>query len=233
MSGISRRWLYGGIGAVVVAIVLALVLASQLGGGDSAPPTAIDPGDTNAMLDGIPQSGTSLGSPDAPVVLYEFADLQCPYCQKWDQNVLPVLIQDYVRDGKLRIVFRGLTFIGPDSEKALRSALAAGEQDRLWNVVDLFYHHQGPENSGWVTDDLIEGIGSAVPGLDVDKMTSDQGSGSVTEEIASAASQADQNGLHTTPSFLIGTDESNLTVLHFDRLEPDQFRQAIDAALGQ
>jgi protein-disulfide isomerase len=61
--------------------------------------------------------------------------------------VLPVLIHDYVREGKLRIVFRGLTFIGPDSEKALRAALAAGEQNRLWHVVDLFYRHQGPENS--------------------------------------------------------------------------------------
>jgi protein-disulfide isomerase len=233
LSGIPRSWLYGGLAAVVIAVVLVLVLASQLGGEEAEAPTAIDGTEATAMLDGIPQDGTSLGSPDAPVVLYEFADLQCPYCQQWDRNVLPVLIQDYVRSGQLRIVFQGLAFIGPDSEKALRSALAAGEQDRLWHVVDLLYRHQGGENDGWVTDELVAGIGAAVPGLDGEQMVEDGDSDAVASGMSSAAAQADSFGINSTPSFLVGANGGELDVLDVGSLEPEPYVEAIDRLLGQ
>jgi len=233
LSGIPRSWLYGGLALVVVAIVVALVLASQLGGGEEAPPAAIDSTDTSAMLDGIPQEGTSLGSPDAPVVLYEFADLQCPYCRQWDRNVLPVLIEDYVRSGRLRIVFQGLAFIGPDSETALRTALAAGQQDRLWHVVDLFYRHQGGENDGWVTEELVGGIGAAVPGLDTARILDDRGSGAVDDEIAASGRMAESFGINGTPSFLISVNGGEPEVLDVGSLEPGPYREAIDQALGQ
>jgi protein-disulfide isomerase len=217
---------------VVVAIVAALVLASQLGGEEAEPPAALDGTETTAMFDGIPQDGTSLGSPDAPVVLHEFADLQCPFCQQWDRNVLPVLIEEYVRSGQLRIVFEGLAFIGPDSGRALRTALAAGEQDRLWHTVDLFYRHQGGENDGWVTDELIAGIGAVVPGLDGEQMVADSDSDAVSEGIASAAAQAERFGIQGTPSFLIGVNGGELEALDVASLEPEAFIEAIDRALG-
>ena len=62
-----------------------------------------------------------------------------------------MLLQEYVQSGKLRIVFRGLAFIGSDSDKALRTAIAAGEDDHLWDVVHGLYAGQGVENAGWVT----------------------------------------------------------------------------------
>lgn len=58
----------------------------------------------------------------------------------------------------MRIVFRGLAFIGPESERALRVTLAAGRQNRLWDVLEALYHRQGTENSGWVTDQMLEEI---------------------------------------------------------------------------
>ena len=167
------------------------------------------------------------------MVLYEFADLQCPFCQQWDRNVLPVLIDDYVRSGQLRIVFQGLAFIGPDSEKALRTVLAAGEQNRLWHVTDLFYRHQGGENDGWVTDELIDAIGAAVPGLDGDRVVADPHSGVVADGIASAADLAGSSGIASTPSFLIEADGGRPERLEIDSLEPEPFRAAIDSALGK
>ena len=71
-----------------------------------------------------PRTGTAIGSPDAPVTLVEFADLQCPFCAQWATDAFPDLVEEYVRPGRLRIEFRGLAFIGPDSEKALRAALS-------------------------------------------------------------------------------------------------------------
>ena len=46
------------------------------------------------------------------------------------------------------MVFRNLSFIGPDSERAARLAAAAGLQDRLWQFTDLIFRNQGAENSG-------------------------------------------------------------------------------------
>jgi protein-disulfide isomerase len=80
--------------------------------------------DVEALLDGVPQNGTVFGEDDAPVTLVEYADLQCPFCAEWALRTFPELVTDYVREGQLRIEFRGLSFIGPESEDALRTALA-------------------------------------------------------------------------------------------------------------
>src|SRR4051812_750117 len=89
--------------------------------GTAAPPTAA-PRPAAAVtaktraFPGIPQQGAALGRPTAPVTLVEYADLQCPYCAEWARRTLPVLASDYVRSGRLRIVFRGLAFVGPESD---------------------------------------------------------------------------------------------------------------------
>ena len=76
-------------------------------------------------------------------------------------------LDEYVASGKVRVVFRGLAFLGPDSDKAFRAALAAAEQDGLWNVVHGLFTSQGAENSGWVTDGLLRSLGRDA-GIDAD-----------------------------------------------------------------
>ena len=153
-SGFGRRARF--VAALTAALVVAgaLVAASRLG----SPEPARSPAASASAPDlfaGIPQDGAALGSKDAPVTLVEYADLQCPYCAEWAERTLPVLASDYVRAGKLRIVFRGLSFIGADSTVALRAVHAAGRQDRLWNLVHALYIRQGPENSGWASESLL------------------------------------------------------------------------------
>ncbi len=63
--------------------------------------------DTIALLKGIPQSGAWLGAPEAGVQPVVFADLQCPFCGQFDTRVMPTLIRDYVRKGKVRAFFSG------------------------------------------------------------------------------------------------------------------------------
>src|SRR5262245_5220798 len=151
----QRRFL----GMVLAAVVASgvLVLVSQLTADDgakreSAPATHVGP----SLFAGVTQQGAALGSPAAPLTLTEYADLQCPYCAQWARETLPVLVRDYVRTGKLRIVFRGLAFLGSDSHRALRAAHAAGEQNHLWDVVHGLFTRQGAENTGWVSNDLLD-----------------------------------------------------------------------------
>jgi protein-disulfide isomerase len=233
----SRRNLVFAV--VVGALLLAAVLVGVLTAG-SDDDGAVDvetgaplPGaaETSALLADIPQNGIELGRPDAPVTLVEFADLQCPFCAQYSVDIFPTLVEEYVRPGRVKMVFRGLAFIGEDSEKALRAALAAGEQDRLWHVTDLLYRNQGGENSGWVTDEVLRALGPSFPGLNVDAMLAATDSSAVDREVAAAAEAAEAAEIGGTPSFLIGRGDGELQPLEVTRLEPDEFRTAIDAVL--
>jgi protein-disulfide isomerase len=218
--------------AVAVVLVGASVLSTRDGGGGRGGIAVGGGADVEALLGGIPQSGTALGEPDAPVTLVEYADLQCPFCAQWSRQTFPDLVTEYVRDGRLRIEFRGLTFIGPESEQALRAALAAGEQEKLWNVVDLIYANQGPENGGWVTEDFLRSVGAAVPGLDVDRMIDGSDSAEVTAALDDAAVAGQRDGVTATPTFLLGKTGGELSRLEITSLGPEEFRAAIDQLLA-
>jgi protein-disulfide isomerase len=240
-SGRPRpRTLYAAVAVGAAAVAGALILASILtSGGDDSGPAAGDgatitvagAAESRALLAGIPQQGIALGRRDAPVTLVEFADLQCPFCAEWSRDALPELVRDYVRPGRVRIVFRGLAFIGQDSEEALRFALAAGEQGKLWNVVDLLYENQGGENEGWVTDDLLTAVGRAVPGLDVERALAERSGAAVDAELAEAETAASESGISGTPSFAVGRTGGTLRVLELDSLDAQSLRPELDALL--
>ena len=222
----TRRVLLVLIGAAALAV--ALIATSQLGARDrEAKPAATHAG--HSSLAGIPQRGIVLGDPDAPVTLVEYADLQCPYCAEWAVRTFPILVSDYVRTGKLRIVFHGLAFIGPDSDTALRTALAAGRDDRLWDVVAGFYVRQGAEN-GWVTDDLVGDV-VAEAGLDAGRLRETRDASWVTAELRSAQSAADAAGVQGTPSFQLGRTGGALELVKLRSLGPEGITPAIDALL--
>jgi protein-disulfide isomerase len=232
---VQRRFVV--IGAVVAAVVVAAVVAALLlasGGDDEATPggTHLAGADeTRALLRGIPQDDIAIGPPDAPVTLVEFADLQCPFCASWATDAFPDVVEEYVRPGKLRIEFRGLAFIGDDSEKALRAALAAGQQDRLWHVVELLYRNQGAENSGWVTDELLDAVGRAA-GLDVDAWHGAFESAAVDGQLAAAERLARANAIQSTPSFLVGRTGGTLRRDDVVSLDAGGITPAIDRALS-
>src|SRR5581483_4833538 len=85
---------------------------------------------TQKLFRGLPQTLNVLGDPKAPVTMVEFGDLQCPFCREYAIKALPAIVDEYVRPGKLKLVFTGLAFIGPDSEAALRATYAAGLQGK-------------------------------------------------------------------------------------------------------
>jgi protein-disulfide isomerase len=215
------------------AVTVALVAASQLGGGAPTGSTSTAAPVETGLLAGIPQRGNELGAADAPVTLVEYADLQCPYCAEYANDVLPDLIRTYVRPGHVKLVFRGLAFIGPDSATALRAVAASGRQNRLWNMLAALYAAQGPENSGWVTPDRLRELGRAVPGLDEEKMLAEAGDGEVTQTLAGYARAAAADGVRSTPSFVVGPTGGRLEPLHIAALDPAAFAPTLDGLLAE
>jgi len=226
----------GAVALAAIAVVAALVVVSQKDGtGTSAPSAGEGPAgvaEAGRLFAGIPQQGIALGNPDAPVTMVEFADLQCPFCGQYDREVLPTIVNRYVRTGQVRLELRLLSFIGPDSERAARVALAAAGQNRMWGLVDLLYRNQGTENSGYVTDAFLRRLARAAPGLEAERAMRESESAAVGSRLASARSAADRAGIDATPSFLLGTTGGRLAPFRPSALEPGAFTDRIDALLA-
>jgi protein-disulfide isomerase len=225
--------------AVVVAAVVVILIATS-GGGKSAPKAGTKAAsavttEVNNLIGGIPQSGNTLGSPTAPVTLQYFGDLQCPICQKFTLGALPALIQHWVRAGKLRIEYKSLETATREPEvfKLQQiAALAAGKQAKMWNFIETFYHEQGAEGTGYVTEEYLHNIAAQVAGLNIAKWTEDRSSPAYSSEIESDAQAANTNNFTGTPSFLIGHTGGGSHVLAYGSLEdPTGFNEAIEKQL--
>lgn len=227
-------------GLVAVALIAGSILFTRDSGEDAVVTTGSTPKDTTptgttdageTLVAGIPQKGTILGSPEATVRMLQFEDLQCPICKKYTDDAFPAIVEEYVRPGRVKIDFRGLAFLGPDSDKALRIVVASGFQNKLWDVVELLYAQQGEENSGWVTDELIDEILAQVPGLDAAKVKVDAKSAAVTKEIAAVQAEATALKVPGTPWFYIGVGLNQPYEIQPQSLTPSAFRPALDDAL--
>jgi hypothetical protein len=137
--GRQRIWALVGGAVLLAAIVVVALIVISSGGSDDG---GSESGDV-AVFDGIPQKGNVLGDPGAPVTMVEFADLQCPFCKEYTANVLPDLVEKYVKTGDVKMELNLLTFIGSDSQTLAASAFAAGKQGLMWQWADVAYARQG------------------------------------------------------------------------------------------
>ena len=225
--------------AIVVLLVVAVVAAVKLTGGSSganSPPAGValpGAGDVQRLLKGIPQTGNVLGDPSAPVTLVEYVDLQCPYCQQFETQVMPNVIDRYVRTGKLKVELRVLAFIGPDSQRGQFAAIAAGEQGREFDFAQLLYANQAGENTGWLSDDMVKAAAASIPGMDVSKLLSDAGDASVDATAQRYVTQATADKVTGTPTLLVGASGGTLqTVTLQSPTDEQSLTDAIVAALG-
>lgn len=224
----TRLLQLGGILALAAVVVVAVVLLT--GGGDDAgttsagtrAPAADQPVNGRAeiatQLKGIPQSGITLGDPGAPVTVVEFADLQCPVCAEFSNQVMPTLVRRYVKPGDVRVELRTLSFLGEDSVRMGKLAHAAAEQDRLFQFAELVYANQGAENSGYATDDYLRRIAGAVDGLDVEQAMRDRDAPSAQQALTDADRLASIEGVQGTPSFLVGPTGGELKLVDANQL---------------
>ena len=196
----------------IVAVAVLIVSQSGSSGGDSE--NIVSVAEVERELQGIPQDGMVLGQPSARVKLLEFADLQCPVCKGYSEEVLPQVIENQVRSGEARLDYRPFTIIDADSIPAAEAAIAAGKQERGWNYVEIFYRNQGEEGSGYVSDEFLTAIARAAKVPDLARWNSDRKSASVKAEVEEATAEAEHLGFEGTPSFAVqGPDTRGLEAL--------------------
>jgi protein-disulfide isomerase len=212
-----------GAAFLAVCAVAVLIVISQAGGGSGGDTDLEDVGLVQQQLQGIPQHGTTLGDPTAGVTVVEYGDLQCPVCKQFSIDTSPGLIDDVVRKGLADYELRQLTVIGPQSAIAAKAALAAGEQSRYWNFVELFYRNQGDENSGYVTDEFLTAIarGAGVP--DIHRWNAARSSPRWDDTLSKTRAAADSLGIGSTPTIVVegpgGTKVVGSGVISLDDIE--------------
>jgi protein-disulfide isomerase len=199
----------GGVFLAIIAVVVVVIVASSGGADSGGEPTHAEQGEVGKLLSGIPQSATRLGKPDAPVKIYEYGDLQCPFCKANAEEVTPEIIETAVRNGEANITFRQYIIIGPESVPAGEAALAAGAQNRAWNFIELFYRNQGEENSGYATDEFLTAVAKGAGVKDIAKWNTERKGAKFTGEVTKTTEQAQKFGFTGTPSFAIKGPSSN------------------------
>lgn len=211
-----RLQMLGGVVIVAIAVVAVAIAVSSGGGNSTAanipvghPCAGSDKGVCD-LLAGIPQSGNTLGKTSAPVTVTEYGDLECPVCADFATGgIESQLIKNEVRQGKAKLVFRSLETATSSAPNAgifgiqQASALAAGNQNKAWNYIEDFYHHQGQEGSGYVNQTYLDKLAKSVPGLDYSKWLSDSHSQSLLSQVNADESSATGKGYTSTPTIVI------------------------------
>jgi protein-disulfide isomerase len=172
----------------------------------------------------------ALGDPNAPVRIEEFSDFQCPFCKRFHDQTLTQIVEDYVRTGKVYFVHRHFPVVdsndpAQESHAAAAAAICAGRQNRFWDYQDILFANQTGENIGDYTDQRLEAMAEKI-GLDMDAFTACSGSQDAAAAVAADTLLASQNGLSSTPTFLI----NGKPLLGAQPYEA--FQQAIEAELS-
>ena len=172
-----------------------------------------------------------LGDPDAPITLVEFGDYQCFFCNKFFHDTEDSLITNYVSTGKVKIIFKDYTIIGPDSVNAAHGAHCADEQGMFWEYHDELYNNWDGENNGWASSENLLGFAVNV-GLDAEKWNECMLSKNHQQTIVSSNNDARTLGLTGTPAFFVIGPDNQVTKI--GGAQPyDVFERIFEAELAK
>jgi len=166
----------------------------------------------------IPVGNSAVRGPkDAPVTIVMFSDFQCPFCAQ-TTPVIDEVLKAYPNDVNFVMKQFPLRQIHPNADPAARAAIAAGKQNKFWEMHDDLY-----KNSKNLSPETIKGIAEKI-GLDMKRFEADQNSDEVKKQVDAELALGAKNDVRGTPSFFVnGKIAQNRTV--------DGFKTQIDAEL--
>jgi len=215
------------------AIVLAgIIIAGAIFYSNSSP-TAKTSGTASGTPTPIqtPKPVTSkdhiLGDPNAPVTLIEFGDFQCPFCGKFFKDTEPKLIDEYIKTGKVRFVYRDFAFLGLESVRSAEAAECANDQGKFWEFHNFLYNHQAGENQGGFADVKLKGFASEL-GLDTTAFNSCFDAEKYKDEVAQDLQGGRDAGVGATPSFFVDDQliQGALPLAQFEQVINDELKKA-------
>ena len=216
-------------GAVVLAVVVvgALILFNRPDDDDASGLALTIPPPRDAS---VPTDGRTLGNPDAPLTIVEYADFQCPACGQFATTVEPQFIEDYVKTGQVKLVYHDFPFLDDrtdrkESDDASEAAFCAQDQGQFWAYHDMIYYNQSGENEGAFGRDRLIEMARNVEGLDVDQFTTCIDGDEFEDDVQDLYQQTIDAGIQSTPTFVM--DGRQVSGSNYPALQ-----QEIEAALA-
>ena len=213
-----NKWVVYGL--VGVAVILVAAVGYFMFGGSSTNLSS----DTAVAID-IKPTDRIHGSPNAPITIVEYAYMTCIHCARFQREVMPQLVHDYVDTGKVKIVFRDFPL---DGAARLGSALAlCVPPDKYFSFLDLLFLNQKTwladlNNDERVSaDEVVEGLVQMgrFAGFSREKVESCIGDQSVLAYIDQTQADAQAKyGVNSTPTFFINGEEQKGEI-HWEDLD--------------
>jgi protein-disulfide isomerase len=143
-----------------------------------------------------------LGNLDAEVTLVEFGDYQCHFCNVYYQNTEHRIYENYVKTGKINVIFKDYTIIGPDSTIAALGAHCASEQGKFWEYHNTLYENWNGENNGWAGQENIFRFAEQIE-LNMDEFIECNVDKRYEQKISKSNNDARTLGITGTPAFYL------------------------------
>lgn len=236
----KSAWLVPAIVAAVAAILITAVIALGRDGEPSeddseaarpAPdnPTDVqepDQPDLTEVERRDDEDPLVAGPVDAPVALVVFSDYQCPFCAKWNDETLPLLME-HVESGDLRVEWRDVNVFGSASERAAKASYAAALQGKFWEYHDELFAGGEHRSQTQLSEEALITLAEDLD-LDPDRFATDFASAETAEEIDNNAQLGMDLGAHSTPAFLLGGQP--IMGAQPSQVFLDAFQDALDTA---
>ena len=174
-----------------------------------------------------------MGNPNAPITIIEFSDFQCPFCARFHTQTLPLILEEYIDHGKVKLVFRDFPIqsIHPNALPASIAAECANEQGKFREMHDMLFEKQNKWNK-LSTADAISLFSKYASDIQLEQGVFDTclTSGKYIEEIKNDLDDGRKYGVSGTPGFFVGNDE--IGYVELKGAQPfESFKKVIDIQL--
>jgi protein-disulfide isomerase len=152
-----------------------------------------------------------LGNSDAPITIVEWGDYQCTYCYKFHQSTLEIINEQFIKTGKVKVIFIDFPLNGFDSKLASEASYCAQDQGKYWEYHDELYKNWAGERTGWITRESLSKFAESInlSSTQFNKCLDDR---KYKEKVNSMYEFGNQIGIDATPSFLVFNDEKIIKI---------------------
>ena len=210
--------------AVVAIAGVGIITYLTTRTGDARNASPIDP-----TLPPVQSQGYVIGSATAPIEVTEFADFECPACERFTSITEPDVRARLVNTGTIRMRFIDYPLpMHRNTWNASRSAACADAQGKFWEMHDLIYANQDKWNGEATSspDKVLKEIARQVPGMDQGKFAACVDSKEMQAKIQAHYNIAQQRQIGVTPTFYIGNTK-------FEGAMPfDEFKKQVEIAVA-
>ena len=152
-----------------------------------------------------------LGDSNSQITILEWGDYQCTFCYKFHQDTLDIIKNDFVKNGKVKIIFKDFPLNGPDSLLAAEATYCAEDQGKYWQYHDELYHNWGGERTGWITRESLDRFATTV-NLDLGEFNNCLDEHKYKDHVNSLYEFGRNIGIDATPSFLVFNDQKIIKI---------------------